>query len=147
MNYNQNMAEDLAVLGFTAPVSQAAGTVTVGPFYAGNLRRVLANLLLGSLGAAGTVNAKWQAAATQGGAYADVAGSAITQISAGASNYVQNELKAETLAAAGQGPWLQFVVTVGANAVLMATEVLGSVGRFGPSSDYNVVTPAQTVVN
>ena len=74
-----------------------------------------------------------------------VTGTAITQITAGSTNLVLLELRAETLAAKSVGPNVELVITVGTAASYVSAVVLGTAGYY-PSSDYNVVTPTQVLV-
>ena len=141
--YYENHTEAAAVLAVLPPQSAAAGVVTVGPFTSVNAMRTLFMINIGALGGAGTVNAKVQASATSGGAYTDVAGTAITAVSAGASNLVFIEVRAETLAAAGQGPYLKLVVTIGVNAVLVSAVALSMATHYAPGAGYSIVAPAQ----
>jgi hypothetical protein len=125
MPYNENLTEGLAVLGQLAPANQSTSAKAIGPFNTKYFRRVIFDINLGVLGSSATIDFKVQAAATSGGTYTDVTGTAITQITAGATNFVRVEVRAETLGGAS-------VVAYG-------------VAGYSPASDYNVVTPTQTI--
>lgn len=144
MPYNENLTEALTVLGVLAPASQAAGAGTIGPFNTKLMRRVLFDINLGALGSSATVDFKVQASATSGGTYTDVAGTTVTQITAGATNFLRVEVRAETLGSASQGPWVKGVLTVAVAASQTSVVAYGS-ATYSPGSDYNVVTPAQTI--
>ena len=102
-------------------------------------------LNIGALGASATVNAQLKAAPTQSGMYTAVQGTQITQISTGASNLVLIELRNESLAGQGLGPWLELVVTIETAACQVSAVVFGTM-TYCPASDYNLVTPTQTIV-
>lgn len=143
---NEYITEAMAVLAQLASANQTAAAHAVGPFNTQVCRQVLFIVDLGALGASATVDFKVQASATQAGTYADVANSSITQITAGATNLVLVLVRHETLAAAGVGPWIKGVLTVGTAASQAGVVALGFDTRFKPGSDYNLVTPAQTLV-
>ncbi len=132
MPYNENMSEGLVVLATLPSASQTTGAKAVGPFTI-------------TLGSSATIDFQIQSSATQGGSYVLVPGTAITQITAGASNLVLVELKMETLAILGVGPWIKGVLTPGTAASQGSVIALGS-PKYSPGSDYNVVTPAQILV-
>ncbi len=142
--YNEKMTEALAYLGRLAPASVSAGAVTIGPVTMAKLGRILFVINVGSVGAAGTLDGKLQAAATSGGTYSDVAGTTITQVTA--TGVVTIEVKAETLAAASQGPYVKFVGTVGTNAVVMGGEIFANTPCYRPASDANTTTLQQIAV-
>lgn len=52
-------------------------------------------------------------------------------------------MRAETLAAAGQGPYLKLVVTIGVNAVLVSAVALSMATHYAPGAGYSIVAPAQ----
>ena len=143
MDYNRNLSETLAVLAYQC-ANQAVGAVTVGPFSTALQRRVLFNIVAGTPGASGTINAKVQASATQGGTYADVAGAAITALTA--AGVAELEVKAESLTAAGVGPWIQLICTVGTATSPVAVLVQGAPGRYEPNGIDNSVTGTATPV-
>lgn len=146
MDYNRNMTESLVVLGTVKPQAAAAGTYTAGPFNLLFARRIVGRIHVGALGG-GTVDAKFQASATSGGTYADVANAAIATINSGSENVAQVELKGETLAGAGQGPWVKLLLTVtGGTGTQLSAIVEGGVSGYEPASDNNVATVTQTVV-
>jgi hypothetical protein len=144
MPYNENLTEGLAVLGQLAPANQSTSAKAIGPFNTKYFRRVIFDINLGVLGSSATIDFKVQAAATSGGTYTDVTGTAITQITAGATNFVRVEVRAETLGGASQGPFIKGVLTPG-TAASQASVVAYGVAGYSPASDYNVVTPTQTI--
>lgn len=145
MDANRNVTEALAILGVISPSSQGVGEALSGPVNMSRYRRLFAAINIGAVGGAGTVDAKFVASATSGGTYTAVTGTSITQIAA-ASKIVVIELKAETLQAAGQGPYVKLSLTVGGNAVLTAAIVYGAGDRYEPASDANLAAVAQLLV-
>lgn len=142
--YNQNLSEVLAVLGQVKP-SSLNTTTTIGPFNTAGFYRVLFVLNIGTLGSSGTVDFSVYGEPTNGGAATQITGSAITQITTGASNIVLVEVRCETLASQGIGPWLKGTLITGTAASLVSVVVLGDY-CYDPSSDHNVVAPTQVLV-
>lgn len=145
MDYNRRLTESLAVLASLAPASYNAGAQAVGPVLAQNCKRYVLMVHVGSLGVAGTVDAKIQASTTSGGVYSDIPNAAITQITAGAENIVLVEITGESILAAGKGSYIKGVVTVGVNAVVLAAKLLGAVGGYEPANVDNATQVAQLV--
>jgi hypothetical protein len=143
--YNENVSEALAILGQIAPVSAETTTYTAD-FNSAGFFRIMAILNVGVLGSSATVDAGFKASATIAGTYATVTGTTITQITAGATNLVLVELKAESLAGLGVGPCLKFYVTTGTAASLISAVVVGSYCYSPSSAAGAALTPAQTVV-
>lgn len=148
MDYNRNVSEQLSELGIISPVSQGAGSVLSAAINAKLHRRIFAIVQVGVFGASATVDAQLQASATSGGAYTLITGTAITQLLAAGGNgkVVIIELKAETLAALGVGPFVKLQITVGTAATLVSGVVFGADERYEPASDWNGAEVAQIVV-
>lgn len=144
--YNERLTEALAVLAQLAPANQTAAAHAVGPFSIAEFGRVIFLINVGVLGSSATVDFKVQASATSGGTYADVSGTSITQITSGATNFVTVEVTREALMASSQGPYIKGVLTVGTAASQAGVVALGAEPRYGPASDFNVVTPTQQLV-
>lgn len=142
--YNENVSEAFAVLALIAP-SSSSTTQTTSAFNSAGFYKVVALLQVGALGSSATVDAGFKAGATSGTVTTTVTGSTITQITSGSTNFVWVELRAESLAGLGVGPWLKFYITVGTAASLVGAVVLGTYCYY-PSSDKNVVSPTQTLV-
>ncbi len=148
MDYNRNLSESLAVVGKIDPSSQAAGELLSGAINMLTHRRIFAIISVGAFGASATVDATFKASSTSGGTYAAVTGTAITQALAGGGNNIvlEIELKAETLAQLGVGPFVKLSVTVGTAATLTSAVVLGACGRFEPESDNDLTAVKQKIV-
>lgn len=145
MQYNQNLSEVLAVVAVVPPSSQAVGEQLAPAVLMDRHRRLLALINVGSVGAAGTVNAQFKASATSGGTYTAVPGTAINQIST-SNNLVKLEIKAESLQSLGVGPYVKLSIVAGTNAVLTSAELLGSCDRYEAASDNDATAVAQVLV-
>lgn len=145
---NIKATEALAVLDSIAPSSQAVGALTTSWVPVGKFHKLLALIQTGVLGAAATVDAKFQQATTSAGAGAkDIAGAAITQVvkATGDSKNVAVNLDPSQLDVAGGFSFVQLSVTVGAAASLTSALLLGFAPRYAPASDSNNASVAQIV--
>ena len=145
MQYNENISEALAVLAQIAPQSMGTGTTNSTAINTKLFRRIIAIVNIGTLGSSSAVNAQFVASSTQTGTYTAVSGTLCTNVTTGSTNLVLIELRAETLAAAGAGPWVKLQFNISTAASLVSAEVLGTAGYY-PSSDYDLVTPTQVLV-
>ena len=115
-------------VGRIGPISQGVGSATSAWIDATLFHNYLAVIMTGVLGAAATVDAKFQQATSSGGAGAkDVTGKAITQLvkASNDNNDALINIKQEDLDTANGFKFIQLSVTVGAAASLIAAEVLG----------------------
>lgn len=139
MTPNQTLAEGLAVLGTLDPASQAAGTVTTNWVSAQNFHAFMALLMLGALGASGTIDAKIQQAQDGSGTNAkDISGKAITQITqagGGSSKQALISFRAADLDTNNGFSYVRLSVTVGTAASLLGAALLGGYPRFEPVRD------------
>jgi len=113
-----------------------------------NFNKLLALIATGVLGAAATVDAKFQQATDAVGTNAkDVSGAAITQIVKATGDNVQAEinLDPQQLDVSNGFAYVQLSVTVGAAASLTAALLLGFTPRFAPASDFNAASVKQIV--
>jgi hypothetical protein len=125
------------------PVSQAIATVTSGGVDMSKFERVMFLLMVGSVGGAGTVDAKLQQSATSGGTYTDISGASITQITA--SNKIATlEIKSTQLTTGNQ--FVRLSVTVGGNAVLIAALPIAGEARQKPGSAQDIAAVTQRKV-
>ena len=125
------------------PVSQGVATVTSGGVDMSKFERVLFLLMVGSVGAAGTVDAKLQESATSGGTYTDIAGASITQITA--SNKIATlEIKATQLSSGKTA--VRLSLTVAVNAVLIAVLPIAGEAKQKPASAQDVAAVVQRKV-
>jgi hypothetical protein len=150
--YTEQLSQALSLAGTEIdPVSQGVGTVTSGGVDMQKFKRVLFILQVGSLGAAGTVDAKLQSSNLVAGAYTDIPASNITQINtggAGSNRIVTLEIRSDQvagLAAAGQR-FVRLSVTVGGNAVLIGAVALGGEAVEKPASNNDIAAVAQRLV-
>jgi hypothetical protein len=143
---NEYASEALAVLGQLAPVSQGAGAASISGITMAKGTKLLFVLQIATLSGGSTVDAKIQTCATSGGSYADLAGGAITQVTSGTNPIIMIEVRAETLAAAGVGPFVKLLITVGTAAAVIAAVAYAASTHYSPASDSNIANVAQTIV-
>jgi hypothetical protein len=154
ITYNTPITESLALLTRIAPASQAAAAYNTGNGVDMGLYGKLVFVVnLGTTGASGTVDFKLQAAPTSGGAFVDLTGYSITQLTATGVALV--EISSETLvaletaagtAALNKYRWVRGVLTVGVSASVVGVEVFGALGRFHrPENLANTVDVKQIV--
>ena len=148
MQYNENLSEGLCWLGTIAPSSQGTVEALTGPINTALYRRVLFCVTAGTPGSSGTIDFIVKASTTSGGDYAEVDATnhptAITQLTAAGGALV--EVRAESLAALGVGPWIKGSCTVGTAASPTAVVAIGAPGRYKPESDNNLATFAAAKV-
>jgi hypothetical protein len=144
---NEQLSEAITVLAQIPPGSQAAGTVTLGPFSMKGIGRVLATLQIATLSGGSTVAAIWQTSATSGGSYTSVSGSGITTVTSGTNPVVKTELQASTLQSNSVGPWVQLLVTVATASATISALAIGGATAYDPASDNDIAAVVQTVVN
>jgi hypothetical protein len=145
---NTRFSERAAILAVVNPASQGAGTANSGWIPVSLFDRIVAELMVGAFGASATVDAKFQQATSSGGAGAkDITGKAITQMVAAGGNNRQAIVEvSETDLDVNNGfAFVQFSVTVGTAATLIAATVKGVNARYQPASAYNATSVAQVV--
>ncbi|MHB9836841.1 hypothetical protein Q8F57_018570 [Paraburkholderia terrae] len=145
---NVKATEQVALLGVVSPSSQAAGAAVTGWMPVAGFQKFLALIQTGVLGAAATLDAKFQQATDSTGSGAkDITGKALTQVVKATGDNVQAEinLDQQDLDTNGGFAYIQLSLTVGAAASLTAASVFGFNPRFGPASDYNAASVAQIV--
>jgi len=142
--YTEQMTQANAIVAKLDPVSQGTGTTTPMTDIDGSkYRRLLFILQIGSVGAAGTVDAKLRESKTAGGAYQDVSGAAITQVTA-SNKIVTIEIRPEQLDAGYQ--FVQLSLTIGANAVLVGGVCLGGEAVEKPAKANDIASVTQRLV-
>ncbi len=142
--YTEQLSQALSIAATEIdPVSQAIGTVTSGAVDMSKFHRVMFAVMVGSVGAAGTVDAKLQQSATGTGGWTDVTGSNITTVTAG-DKIVTLEMRSDQLST-GQR-YVRLSITVGGNAVLIAALPLGGEAIQKPGSANDITAVAQRLV-
>ena len=119
------------------PISQGAGTVTTDWIKASDFHQFLALISTGVMGAAATLDAKFQQATDGAGSGAkDVTGSSITQIvkATGDNKFAFINLDPQKLDVAGGFDYIRLSMTVGVAASLVAGYLFGVAPRFGVAS-------------
>jgi hypothetical protein len=149
MHPNLKPSSQLTLLAKLDPVSQAAATVTTGWVAAYAFHQLLAQLVVGVLGASATVDAKLQQASDSGGTGAkDVTGSAITQLTKAGSDdnkVVLINLDPNKLDVDNGFDHVRLSVTVGTAASLIAAQVFGMNPRQGIAAQLAAVDEIVTV--
>lgn len=136
-------SEIAAFCGGVQPVSQGVGTVDTGWIAAKDFHSFLAVIQAGVLGAAATLDAKFQQATDNAGAGAkDVTGKSITQMVKATDDGKTSllNLKTEELDVEGGFDFIRVRLTVGAAASLVGCAVMGFNPRFSPASDFDAST-------
>lgn len=146
--WSEQLTQGLTVLAKLDPVSQAAGTTTpMTDIDMSLVRRLMIILQIGSVGASGTVDAKLRASKTAGGAYTDITGAAITQVTV-SNKVVTIEIRDDELPGiVGAGyRYVQLSLTIGANAVLVAGVALGGEAEHKPAKANDIAAVTQRLV-
>ncbi len=142
--YTEQLSQALSLAGTEIdPVSQAVATVTSGGVDMQKFKRVLFILQVGSVGGAGTVDAKLQQSNVLGSGYADIAASNITQVTA-SNKIVTLEIRSDQLT--GSNRYVRLSITVGGNAVLIGAVALGGEATEKPASANDVAAATQRLV-
>lgn len=138
-----------AVIGYVAPISQGAGTVTTGWIAVKDFHRLMATLMAGVLGASATLDAKFQQATDSSGTNAkDISGKSITQLTKAGSDdgkIVLVNLKPEEMDVAGGFTHVRFSLTVATAASLVGALVQGFYATALPASDNDLAAVKQIV--
>src|SRR5437868_5207660 len=113
--YTEQLSQALSIAGTEIdPVSQTAATVTTGSVDMSKFHRAIFVVMVGSVGAAGTVDAKLQEsnASNFGSGVSDIGGSSITQVTV-SNKIVTLEMRADQMTKR----YARLSLTVGTNAV------------------------------
>jgi hypothetical protein len=138
-----------AVVGIIDPDAYAAGTVTTGWIDMTQYNELMAVVMAGTLGAAATLDAKFQQATTAAGAGAkDITGALITQLTqAGTDSDKQAiiNLWAEDLDVDGGFAFAQLSMTVAVATSDAGAVVLGMAKRHGAASSGDLASVDEIV--
>lgn len=149
MFINTLASERATILGRISPISQGAGAVSTGWIDISRFDQLLGIVQVGVLGAAATVDAKFEQATSSGGAgVKDVTGKAITQLTkAGTddSKEVEVNLRASEVDIKNNFRWVRLTVTVATAASLLSAVVLGFFQRAGMPTDQDLATVDEIV--
>ena len=143
---NAKGSEELSILATIDPASQAAGTVTSGWVNVANFHALLAFVETGILGAAATLDAKFQQAQDNIGTGAkDVTGKAITQIvkATGDNKQALINIKPEDIDNANGFGFVRLSLTIGVAASIVAGKVLGMNPRYATADAFNQAAVVQ----
>jgi hypothetical protein len=140
----EQLSQGLTFVGALHSQSLGAGTDnSITNIDMSKLQRLMFIIDVGSVGAAGTVDFKLQSSATSGGTYADITGTAITQVTA-SSKIVTVELRADQLPA-GQR-YVRHNLVIGTNAVQVAVLALGGEAEYKPAKSQDIAAVSQRLV-
>jgi hypothetical protein len=145
---NAKGSEALSILATIDPASQAAGTVTSGWVSVINFHALLAVVETGVLGAAATLDAKFQQAQDNVGTGAkDVTGKAIAQIvkATGDNKQALINFKPEDIDNANGFSFVRLSLTVGVAASIVAGKLIGMNPRYATADAFNQAAVAQII--
>lgn len=145
---NAKGSEALSILATIDPASQAAGTVTSGWVSIINFHALLAVVETGVLGAAATLDAKFQQAQDNVGTGAkDVTGKAIAQIvkATGDNKQALINFKPEDIDNANGFSFVRLSLTVGVAASIVAGKLIGMSPRYATADVFNQAAVAQII--
>jgi hypothetical protein len=146
---NVKASEQIALLAAINPVSQGAGNAVSGWVSAKDFNKFLALVQVGVFGASATIDANIKQATSNAGAGAKNIGSgrAIVQQLAAGGNNIQCliDLDAGELDVEGGFTFIQFTITVGTAATLVAGALFGFIPRNAPGSALNATSVTNVV--
>ena len=148
MQGNLNPSARIALAGIINPAQVAAGTVTTAWADMRTFHTLLALLIVGVIGAGGTVDVKIEQATDANGAGAkNVPGLSGTQlVKAGGDNrQVALNVRPEDLDKNGGFRFVRLSVTVGVASTFLTGQLLGLDARYGTASANQLASVAETV--
>ena len=142
-------SEVVAVVGTIDPDVTVASTVVSDAVDMALFDQVIGVVLAGTLGASATLDAKLEQAVTSGGAYKDVTGKAITQMTQAGTDQSDDQAlincRAEELDIANDYKWVRLSMTV-AVATSDAAGVLLALGaHYAPASDNDLASVGEII--
>lgn len=143
------MSEDVAVLATVDPDVLTAATHTSDWADMSSFQKIMAIVMVGTLGSSATVDAKLEQATDSSGTGAkDVSGKAITQLTDGGSDSDKQaiiNLRADELDVAGDFTHVRLSITVATASSDGGGIILGQCARRQPASDYDLSTVDEIV--
>jgi hypothetical protein len=142
----EQLSQGISIAGTEIdPQQQAAGTVYTGGVDMEHFQRVLFVLMVGNVGAGGTVNAQLQSSSASNFSAGpnNIAGTAITQVAAN-NKIATVEVRSDQLTPGDR--YVRLQVTVGTNAVYIAALALGGEAEHKPASKQDIAAVAQRLV-
>lgn len=143
----EKLSEMLAVVGVIDPIARTAtGTALTDAVDMSRMHQVAFVLLLGAIGATDTLDLKVTECATSGGTYTDIAGKAITQLSAADDNK-QAVINVRGSELTPGHRYLKAKLTHGGTfaSCLVSVVALADSARFKPASDYDLASVDEIV--
>lgn len=145
---NAKGSEELSILATIDPISQGAGTVTTGWVNVANFHALLAVIQTGILGAAATLDGKFQQAQDNvGTGVKDVATKAIVQIvkATGDNKQALINLKPEDVDNTNGFGFVRLSLTVGVAASLVSAQLLGVNPRYATADAFDQAGVVQII--
>lgn len=136
------------LVGVINPISEGVGSTSSAWIAMKDFESLMAIINTGVLGAAATLDAKFEQATDSGGSgVKDIAGKAITQLVKASNDDDQAiiNLRADELDVEGSFDFVRLTLTVAAAASLICANVLGFDAHYGPSSDNDLASVQEIV--
>ena len=145
-NVNLLGSEEWAVVGIIDPDVTTASTVLTAAIDMSKFEQIMVTVLVGTLGASATLDVKLTEAILTGGAYGDISGKAITQLTQAGTDASDNQaiinLRGDEMTQGYQ--FIKVSLTVGTQTSDVALIVHGK-AKSGPSSDSDLASVAEIV--
>jgi hypothetical protein len=141
-----NLSEELAIVGTIDAASQSTSEKLTDAIDMSKFRRVLFLINCGVLGSSATLDFVVKGATSEGGSYASISGTAITQIvkASGDGKQALVEVSAEVVKAAGYR-WIKGSLTPGTAASQAAVMALAGRLRYGMAEENDLADVAEIV--
>jgi len=141
-NIHVSPSDRQAVVGVIDPDVSTAATYLTAAIDMSLWQSIQAIVLVGTLGSSATIDAKLTQATASGGAYKDVTGKGIVQLTDAGSDSDKQAIincRAEELDVANDYRYLKLSVTVGTATSDMGAIVMGTDARYQPGTDLTSV--------
>ena len=143
-------SDRMAVAGIIDPDVTAASTVTTGWIDMAVFNEIMATVMVGTLGASATIDAKLEQASDSSGTGAkDITGLAITQMTQAGTDQSDDQAIincwAEDLDIDNDFTHARLSITVGTATSDVGALVLGACARYGPASDNDLASVGEIV--
>ena len=150
MNSNTTFNQDTAVLDAIDSQTLAPGSVSTGWFSLANTCKIAGIIVVGTMAATSTLDAKFEQATDSSGTGAkDITGSDITQLTAAGSDSDKQVIVSVVANSAdfdNDFSYVRLTLTGATANVDLSAVLLGEVHDYGKASDYNNASVAEVVV-
>lgn len=144
----QNVSERLAIVGVVNPASYGAGEQLSAAISLSGLRRLMAVVQTGVMGASATIDVSLKGSTTSGGTYTAITGAALVQIVKATGDNIQAELEVSPQRIEDLALGYTFVklsVTVGVAASIVGAQVFADRTRYVDAALYDLSSVKQKV--